>query len=191
MSTKILESDAQYRERLIDAIPAGAVYTAEDIGNSVGDYLDKIGAAFGCLRHGVAIDEARKLNGAPKNDKARKAWLAGLKDGDEVANITDDGRVLGFGPVHRSQNGPYFLFGAQVGCRSLFTVKSGKAQPAHWHAEGWIVQKTPGLVEQHKLNVLARAACVELGRMSEYQWRQLPTDKILAVSAILWPEQAK
>lgn len=125
---------------------------------------------------------------APKNDKARKAWLAGLKDGEEVANVTDDGRVLGFGPVNRSLHDPCFLFGAQTGNRPRFSLATGKAKPYYWHAEGWIVPKTPELVEQHKLNVLARAACVELGKMSEYQWRQLPTEKILAVSAILWPE---
>jgi len=38
------------RKGMTNAIPAGAVYTAEDIGNSSGPALDAIGARYNCPR---------------------------------------------------------------------------------------------------------------------------------------------
>lgn len=185
---KIRESDAQYRERLIDAIPAGAVYTAEDIGNSVGDYLDKIGAAFGCLRHGVAIDEARKLNGAQKNDKAHKAWLAGLKDGDEAAVIDDDGACHGVGIVYRYKSRDEISLGS-----FRFTAKIGRSSLGHYRATGfcWLVPVTDELRAAASKRKAVDETEDQLSKVRFTQWRQFTDDQLLAVSAILWPEQSK
>jgi len=44
------ESDEDYRSRLLKAIPRGATYTAEDIGNDSGKDLDAIGERYSCPR---------------------------------------------------------------------------------------------------------------------------------------------
>ena len=44
------EKDESYRNRLLKVIPEGAVYTAEDIGNQSGDFLDAIGDRYNCPR---------------------------------------------------------------------------------------------------------------------------------------------
>ena len=46
----LVESDAAYRERLIEALPEGWTYTAEDLGSATGADLDAIGERFGCPR---------------------------------------------------------------------------------------------------------------------------------------------
>lgn len=44
------EKDESYRNRLLKVIPEGAVYTAEDIGNQSGAFLDAIGDRYNCPR---------------------------------------------------------------------------------------------------------------------------------------------
>ena len=44
------ENDNDYRSRLVSAIPAGHVHTAEDIGNASGEALNAIGNSYKCYR---------------------------------------------------------------------------------------------------------------------------------------------
>lgn len=44
------ESDDSYRERILEAMPHGHVYTAEDLGCASGESIDEIGSRYGVSR---------------------------------------------------------------------------------------------------------------------------------------------
>jgi hypothetical protein len=50
-STESTESDDAYRERVLEAMPEGHWYTAEDLGNAYGEEIDAIGAKYGITRN--------------------------------------------------------------------------------------------------------------------------------------------
>jgi hypothetical protein len=125
---------------------------------------------------------------APKNDKARKAWLAGLKDGDEVAVIDSSGEALDICAVRRTNRDD--LFTTQGG---YFTLKTGRRCLGYPDAIGysWLVPVTQELRDKSAKHKLAGAARMEIGRITGYEWRygkRFTDAQILAVSAILWPE---
>ncbi len=45
-----VEDDDVYRDRIVEVIPEGAVYTAEDLGNASGKELDALGERFAVQR---------------------------------------------------------------------------------------------------------------------------------------------
>jgi len=53
-SKPVLETDEALRQRLCDAIPQGATYTAEDIGTASGEQLDAIAAQYNIKREGLS-----------------------------------------------------------------------------------------------------------------------------------------
>lgn len=121
----------------------------------------------------------------PKNDKARKAWLASLKDGDEVVWQTQAGTVL-VGTVSTFRD----RFSV---CDRAFTLKTGTAaagwnrQSGHYLADGWLVPVTDELRSQ------AAHACArdQLKRLNWTDWQhKFTSEQILAVAAILWPKDA-
>jgi hypothetical protein len=123
-----------------------------------------------------------------KNDKARKEWLAGLKDGDEVAMVDEDGEVRGIGPVQHRLYPPSFGVDSQ-----RFTLRTGKRIAAGSTAGGWIVPLTDDVRARHEQEKRVLRAIDRLQQIGRFWgstgWRQFTDDQILAVSAILWPEQ--
>lgn len=53
----MIESDEAYRDRILDQIPEGAWYTAEDLSDASGDALDALGKHFGVKRAGSTTVE--------------------------------------------------------------------------------------------------------------------------------------
>lgn len=118
---------------------------------------------------------------APKNDKARKAWLAGLKDKSVVAVLDDRGSVTFVGQVtFYSYAQAWSINGRR------YTVKTGKRSGS----AGWIVPATDAMKTALAVKQAADRARDKLSRIG-WQWTQFTDDQILAVSAILWPEQSK
>ena len=118
----------------------------------------------------------------PKNDKARKEWLASLKDGDEVAVCDDRGRmmvasVIRYKYFHLTGSGEY-------------TVATGKRV----RREGWMLP----LTDEHRKQI-ARAALVTSARTKMAGVLFAPwgfnvtgaatDDQALACAAIMWPEE--
>ena len=121
-----------------------------------------------------------------KNDKARKAWLAGLKDGDGIATMDDAGSVLGIGTVTRSLYTDEFRV-ESIGC---FTSKLGKGGRGHRGAHGclWLVPLTEDMraaFEKRKAADRARSRIQSLNRFGGMP--EFSDDQALAAAAILWP----
>jgi hypothetical protein len=122
----------------------------------------------------------------PKNDKARKAWLAGLNDGNEAAWL--DGDTYRIGIIKRDVEESEIRLvcgGLAVG---WFTTATGKGV----HVErtiGWLIPVTAEI----KAKVAHRAKVHGLRRVLSGRcfYVEFTDDQILAVTAILWPEVVK
>lgn len=125
----------------------------------------------------------------PKNDAARKAWLRGLKDGDEVAWVSHcQTRIIA---VRRGRGGEFlYTLGTQFNNRMThtFTAATGKGKQTGYadSADGWIVPVTP----EHRRAVAAQAARERIIRaMSSSGLREFTDEQLLQVAAILWPSE--
>lgn len=114
----------------------------------------------------------------PKNDKARKTWLASLKDGDEVAWIAE-----GSGPRRVTVKRGRDMF---VGQNCQFTFATGKGKINNWRStDGWIVP-----LDAVRQEVRATEARERLERVKWQSWQKQATDEqALACAAIMWPEE--
>lgn len=124
---------------------------------------------------------------APKNDAARKAWLRGLKDGDEVTWVSHcQTRIIA---IRRGREGEFLCtVGTQFNNRMtyIFTAATGKGKHTGYadSADGWIVPVTP----EHRRTVAAQAARERIiGAMSRSGLREFSEEQLLKVAAILWP----
>ncbi len=127
----------------------------------------------------------------PKNDAARKAWLHGLKDGDEVAWLAP--RRVQLINVRRGREGEFlYTSGTQFNNRMThtFTAATGKGKHTGYadSADGWIVPVTP----EHRRTVTAHAARERIiGAMSSSGLREFSDEQILQAAAILWPSEVR
>ncbi len=119
----------------------------------------------------------------PKNDKTRKAWLASLKDGDEVAVITE--RRTKIVKLHRSSRYPNELR-ADGEC---FTVASGK-YPGE---DRWLIPATDDLKASVVRDDLIRCARLRMCAVGFEPWStrnvKATDDQAIACAAIMWPEE--
>lgn len=120
----------------------------------------------------------------PKNDKARKEWLASLKDGDEVAILGDRQSVITI--IRRCRYREEFT---DDQCRR-FTLATGKERDG-W-GNRWIVPLTDELRAQIvRDETVARAR----GKLSRLYFARhaiddaVTDDQALACAAIMWPEE--
>lgn len=125
---------------------------------------------------------------APKNDAARKAWLRGLEDGDEVAWVSHCQTQIV--PIRRGRDAFYWTSGTQYNNRMThsFTFATGKGVKTDYadSADGWIVPVTP----EHRRTVAAQAARERIiGAMSRSGLREFSEEQLLKVAAILWPSE--
>lgn len=116
----------------------------------------------------------------PKLGKERREWLAGLKVGDEVAWVSDHFPTQ---IVRIVQIDGHFVVDdepAKEGhCRATFTRLTGKERAGTFRpTSGWIVPPTDALRREHSVEVFSRYA----------RDTSLTDEKILAIAAILWPE---
>jgi hypothetical protein len=114
----------------------------------------------------------------PKNDKARKAWLVSLNDGDEVAWIAGGSgsrRVT----IMRARD-------TFVGRDCHFTIATGKGKTGNWRStEGWIVP-----LDTVRQEVRATEARERLERVKWQFWQKQATDEqVLACAAVMWPKE--
>lgn len=116
---------------------------------------------------------------APKNDKARKAWLAGLKGGDHAAALDSEGNVTAVGPVTWSAHSALWSLSGR-----RYTAKTGKREGG----TGWLVPVTDEMKKNFELERAASAARDKIRQLSYWDWNRFSSTQILAVSAILWPE---
>ena len=114
----------------------------------------------------------------PKNDKARKAWLASLKDGDEVAWVAE-----GSGPRRVTVKRGRDTFTSQ---HCQFTLATGKGKTDNWRStDGWIVPLGPVLRETRVGEARER-----LERVKWQSWHgKVSDEQSLACATILWPDE--
>lgn len=120
----------------------------------------------------------------PKNDRARKAWLASLKDGDYVAVVGPP-----FSYSARVQRSPLRCFVVKTGhwMLSQFTLTTGKGMHDRWLMP---------LTDELRVRIEHEALLADLRRrLRGFSWYAGPDgatdDKVLACAAILWPEEFK
>lgn len=119
----------------------------------------------------------------PKNDKARKEWLASLKDGEEVVVIGES--KMSTTKVSRCKYHPEFTDDQ----RRTFTLASGKEVGKNC----WLVP----LTEEHKRQIqrtqLFASARSRMNRVGFMPWSCLDVkatdEQALACAAIMWPEE--
>jgi hypothetical protein len=116
----------------------------------------------------------------PKLDKARKAWLAGLKAGDEVTRIFESG-APSIAMVDRADADVIRLEGNGHWEAPRYTRKSGTSTSKR----GWIVPVTAEYRQQALISKLRS----KLQWSTRDLWRDAIDEQILAVAAILWPEK--
>jgi len=121
-----------------------------------------------------------------KNDKARKEWLAGLKDGDIIAS--EDAHGVRVGKVSRSgykRGGECFwLNGAR------YTVATGRkiTRPGYSSTLAWLIPATDEIKRTHDITQKREriiASCSHSGL------RAFTDAQILAIAAILWPSEVQ
>lgn len=126
---------------------------------------------------------------APKNDKARKEWLAGLKPGGEAMAVDEVGSVLFYGTVILSNRGQGWHLGGRY-----FTKATGK-EIGRKSQLSWLASPTKEGRETHRKAVRVRECRGKLSAVGYYGWmgieKKFTDAQILAVSAILWPESGK
>lgn len=88
------ESDTDYRERLAAAIPLGAVYTAEEIGNSIGSALDAIGTKYQCPRKGKVQTTEERIARAIELETTVAAAALQACDGRDFLSMGIYGAVM-------------------------------------------------------------------------------------------------
>lgn len=119
----------------------------------------------------------------PKNDKARKAWLASLKDGDEVVWQRQAGAVR-VGTIST-------ICDRFSVCDRAFTLKAGTAvagwnsRDGHYLADGWLLPVTDELRSQAAREVAIKCALNQIRRLDWHDWAKLDGVKLLAIAAIL------
>ena len=125
----------------------------------------------------------------PKMDKGRREWLAGLKVGDEVAWVSAhfSARI-----VRLVQVDGYFIVDDELAkeshCRATFTRLTGKGRAGTFRpTSGWIVPVTDDLRKEHSVEVARQRLCAV--RFNRFAGDAPPDEKILAIAAILWPEE--
>ena len=79
------ETDEQYRRRIIEKVPKGAVYTAEEVGTSCGYQLDQIGFVFGLQR--ILGQKIAPINLLPTQVHIDPASLARLDEAEDLPHI--------------------------------------------------------------------------------------------------------
>ncbi len=127
---------------------------------------------------------------APKNDKARKEWLAGLKTGDLVAVIDDAGALLDVFKVTRRDVCEDFW----VSCWGSFTLKTGRGKGKSGGARGgtWLAQVTDEMRARHESRQAAGRARDRLSGIDPIGgWRMFSDEQVVSAAAILWPESGK
>lgn len=113
---------------------------------------------------------------APKNDKARKAWLAGLKNGDVVAAINEHGEVIEVAAIRWLK-----FAGMWDAGRHRYLEKSGKRSGR----DGWIVPVTDEQRAEFSKKKAADFARGKLGAAYHRAgFREFTDDQILAVSGL-------
>ena len=127
----------------------------------------------------------------PKMDKGRREWLAGLKAGAEVAWVTDTLPVRIVRIVGVARKPPDFVVDDEPvkngHCRATFTRKTGKGRVGTFRpTRGWIVPVTDELRKEHSVEVVRQRLCAV--RFNRFSSDAPPDEKILAIAAILWPE---
>lgn len=118
-----------------------------------------------------------------KNDRARKAWLAGLQDGETVAIADDKGVLLDVFGVTRRATADHFW----VSCFGSFTLKTGRGTARRGVL--WIIPAT----EYMKAERAKRKAADQMrGRFQSVDringWRAFTDEQIASAAAILWPD---
>lgn len=125
----------------------------------------------------------------PKMGKERREWLVGLKVGDEVAWVSDHFPTQ---IVRIVQVDGHFVVGDEPAkerhCRATFTRLTGKGRAGTFRpTSGWIVPPTDALRREHSVEVARqRLGAVLFSRYARDT--SLTDEKILAIAAILWPE---
>jgi len=124
----------------------------------------------------------------PKMDKERREWLATLKIGDEVAWVSDGHPAL---IVRLVQVGGHFVVDDEPAkeshCRATFTRLTGKGRSGTFRpTTGWVVPVTDVLRKEHAVEVARQRLCAV--RFNRSASDAPPSEKILAIAAILWPE---
>lgn len=119
-----------------------------------------------------------------RNDAARKAWLQGLKDGDEVAWVgSGQTQII---TVRRGHAAFYWTSGTQHNNRVThsFTFATGKGVKTDYSdsADGWLWPVT----DEHRQAVRAHEARHAL-RTAHWSSADFTDDQILAAAAALWP----
>jgi len=125
----------------------------------------------------------------PKVDKERREWLAGLKVGDEVAWVSNGfpARI-----VRLVQIDGHFVVDDEPAkeshCRATFTRLTGKGRSGTFRPTiGWIVPVADDLRKEHSVEVARQRLCAV--RFNRFAGDAPPDEKILAIAAILWPEE--
>ncbi len=122
----------------------------------------------------------------PKNDKARKEWLASLKDGEKVAVCDDRDRMRIASISYRAMHRQVFY----VTESGQFTVATGKRVGS----DAWIIPLTDELRKQIARATLVTSARTKMAGVMFAPWGFNVTgaatdDQALACAAIMWPEE--
>lgn len=125
----------------------------------------------------------------PKLDRAHRAWLTTLRIGDEVAWISrySPARIVRIVQI----DGHFIVDDEPVReshCRATFTRLTGKGRSGTFRpTSGWIVPVTDVLRREHSVEVARQRLCAV--RFNRFAGDAPPDEKILAIAAILWPEE--
>ena len=123
---------------------------------------------------------------SPKIDKDHREWLASIVNGDEAAWVT------GHSPariVKITVRDDYFEGdGPRDFYRPIFTRKTGKGRSDFYSSTpGWIVPVTEELRRESSVEkARGRLGYTSFDRLAE---KKVEDEKILAIAAILWPEE--
>jgi len=117
-----------------------------------------------------------------KNDKARKEWLAGLRVGDVVAVLDENGAVTAVDAVSWSRYSRSWGVGG-----GRYTEKTGKRAGR----AGWIIPATEEMKAATAKRKSASLARDRLRGTTYWDWNKIGDDQVLAAAAILWPESAE
>ena len=123
----------------------------------------------------------------PRLTKERKAWLASLKDGDEVAVIDEDGRISNITTVRRHPYQEGFVSGRDFGGNADFGL-SGKSYPYHnSRRRDWIVPITDEIKHSLAMRKLRQEFCSWCGYNSTNSTRQstVTDNQLIAIARIL------
>ncbi len=87
-----IESDEAFKDRILEVMPAGHTYTAEDLGNAYGDAVDRIGAKYGLIRKGLLESQINIGTSVAALEEHRRRSLNWYKECD--GSILGQGRIF-------------------------------------------------------------------------------------------------